>query len=316
MDYPKLCLIMPFYGEWPSFFNLYLKGCESNSFIDFIFFTDNNPPDQIPPNVRFVKLSLEELNEKVKDKLGIVQEILNPYKICDFRPAFGFIFQDYISKYDFWGHGDIDLVYGNIRNFISQGEFESYEILSFRKEWISGSLAFFKNSEKVNKLFLKNNDYKIVFESKENFAYDECGKAWDLVRNVSSILMIPQDITNITRIVKEEEQKGNLKCYFRTQIKESIGPCDFIIYDNGKITSSSNKEFLLYHFITEKRFSSFTYPDWKVIPEKYYINRFGFFTVKEFRGYPYFLISSKRRMFGLVKIIANFPKRVINKFFK
>ena len=38
-----------------------------------------------------------------------------PYKLCDFKPAYGFIFGEYLKEYDYWGHCDIDIVWGDLR---------------------------------------------------------------------------------------------------------------------------------------------------------------------------------------------------------
>ena len=43
----------------------------------------------------------------------------SPYKLCDFKPAYGEIFNEFISSFDYWGYCDVDLIWGNIRKFLS-----------------------------------------------------------------------------------------------------------------------------------------------------------------------------------------------------
>ena len=43
----------------------------------------------------------------------VTMTIEDAYKLTDFKPAYGEIFQDYIIQYDFWGFTDIDLIYGD-----------------------------------------------------------------------------------------------------------------------------------------------------------------------------------------------------------
>ena len=47
--------------------------------------------------------------------------VLNePYDLCDFKVAYGEIFQEYLEPYDFWGFCDCDLIYGDIRHFLTE----------------------------------------------------------------------------------------------------------------------------------------------------------------------------------------------------
>lgn len=57
---------------------------------------------------------MDEIKVTASEKLSFAVNIGYPYKLCDFKPAYGFLFPEIIKRYDFWGHGDIDVVYGNI----------------------------------------------------------------------------------------------------------------------------------------------------------------------------------------------------------
>ena len=39
--------------------------------------------------------------------------------MCDYKVAYGEMFQDYIKEYDFWGHCDMDMIFGE-ENFINE----------------------------------------------------------------------------------------------------------------------------------------------------------------------------------------------------
>ena len=43
----------------------------------------------------------------------------SPYKLCDYKPVYGLIFDEDLQDYDFWGHCDVDLIFGDIRKFIN-----------------------------------------------------------------------------------------------------------------------------------------------------------------------------------------------------
>lgn len=311
-DCPRICLIMPFYGKWPPYFNLYLKSCEINKFIDFIFFTDIAPPLAFPSNVKFIKLPLEELNSKINGKLSITSKIINPYKLCDFKPLYGFIFQEYLTNYNFWGHGDIDLIYGNIQNFVTNNVLQENDVISFRKEWISGCFALFRNVNLVNHLFKESKNYLSILNAEQYIGFDECSKLWADIRN-KDILEI-DTLQSMTFIVKRAVREGRLRAYFETCIKESIEPKTKILWDNGSIIHYPNqKKYLLYHFITEKRTFSFTYPSWNVIPNKFYIANTGFYTREEFLGKGFALSEIYRRIRGFFKYIPSLSNRVFKK---
>ena len=91
-----------------------------------------------PQNVKLIFKTLEEISAAASEKLGFVVNINYPYKLCDFKPAYGFLFPELIKGYDFWGHGDIDVVYGNIRDFITDEVMQGFDIISPRPDWVPG----------------------------------------------------------------------------------------------------------------------------------------------------------------------------------
>ena len=115
----SVCFVIPYFGkEFPNYFSHFLKSARWNNTVDFIFFTDI--PGQINfENIKFIAFNLDQFNSLASEKLNIDVNISEGYKLCDFKPAYGFLFRELVEGYDFWGHGDVDVIYGNIRNFIS-----------------------------------------------------------------------------------------------------------------------------------------------------------------------------------------------------
>ena len=116
----KIALINCFSGIWPPWFKYFLLSISKNSTIDWIFFADNYLPDIQGENVLHHTFTLEDFSQLASLKLGFEIELNNPYKLCDFKPAYGKIFEDYLSGYDFWGYFDIDVIFGDIISFISK----------------------------------------------------------------------------------------------------------------------------------------------------------------------------------------------------
>lgn len=106
-------------GEFPWYFPYFLHSCKFNPNINFVILTDNKSiPQNTPSNVRFLNYSLERFKADASKALGFNVAVNRGYKFCDFKPTYGYIFSDLIAGYDFWGHCDIDIIFGDIRAFM------------------------------------------------------------------------------------------------------------------------------------------------------------------------------------------------------
>ena len=150
----KIALIVPYFGELPNYFDLFLKSCSYNPQIDWLFFTDNKISNK-PPNVKVFPMTFEEVQKKIEAQLNQSIFLPAPYKLCDFRPAYGKIFESYLTDYSFWGHCDNDLIFGDLSKTITNTVLEKYDkIFSF------GHLTLYRNNEKVNHYFQLDSDNK------------------------------------------------------------------------------------------------------------------------------------------------------------
>ena len=62
-------------------------------------------------------MSFSEFSAFVSDRLHINFQPEGPYKCCDIKPVMGYLLEDQIKVYDFWGFGDLDVIYGNLREY-------------------------------------------------------------------------------------------------------------------------------------------------------------------------------------------------------
>lgn len=302
----KVCIIIPYFGKWPSYLKLFLKSCSFNPELKILFFTDLSFPSSYPENVIFNHFSLREIKAAMDRILNMDTAITNPYKLCDVRPAYGLIFDKYIKEFDYWGWGDIDVLYGKLTDFLSDKPFEDFDIISMRKNWLSGSLTFVRNEPVPNALFLNGNNLKKIFESSAYMGFDEISGCWSEIRKRDySEIKWPND--NFTRIVREASRSGKVKSYFNDHIKESINTNSYLTFDTGSLKDKEGNIYLLYHFITEKRQAFFTYPIWNKIPDKFIIDRTGFYSSQELRT---------RRLVGFGRILFSIPGTIIRKLVK
>lgn len=157
----NICFVIPYFGKFPNYFPLWLKSVRENPSIDFLLFTDNEITD-IPKNVKVIKYKFDEIKEYIQSKFDFKIVLNEPYEFCKYKPAYGYIFQEYLMEYDFWGYCDVDLIFGDLRHFITEDILNNYDkILSH------GHLSLYRNCEYINKLFtIKKKDciyYKDVF---------------------------------------------------------------------------------------------------------------------------------------------------------
>lgn len=165
----RICIIGVYFGKFPNYFPLWMKSARYNSTIDFLIFTDQTYENI--ENIQFKRLSLDELQQKATHLLGFDAVLEYPYKCCDYKPLYGQLFSEYLQDYDYWGHCDFDMLFGNLRYF-----FNKYGLGTFDKFLVLGHLSLYRNTDEVNARYScqgSKNDYRTVFTSNENFAFDE-----------------------------------------------------------------------------------------------------------------------------------------------
>lgn len=167
----KIAIIGVYFGKFPEYIEMWKKSCFYNQDIDFLVFTDQKENSK-EKNIKYIKMTLNEFNNIAKNKLNLDINIERPYKCCDFRPAYGKIFEDYLKGYDFWGHCDFDMIFGNIKGFITDDIMEKYDkILSW------GHLSLYRNTKENNDRYKcpgsEVGAYKEVFTGKKSYVFDE-----------------------------------------------------------------------------------------------------------------------------------------------
>lgn len=170
----KIAIIIPYFGKkQPVWIDYYFLTCRLNPKIDWIIFSDCITAKDQFKNVHSIKFSLEDFNKLSSNRLGFTIKVKHPYKLCDFKPAFGHIFSDYIQSYEYWGYGDLDVIYGDIYKFINQSTIKGYDVISSHTDFVPGHLCFLKNQERIKRLYTQVPRYKEIFQSPTYFGFDE-----------------------------------------------------------------------------------------------------------------------------------------------
>lgn len=271
--FASILIIIPYYGKWPSYFNLYLQGCKNNPWLNILFFTDCTIPEASPENVNFIPSSLRDFSKMATKILKNNIEIERAYKICDFRPCYGLIFQDYLTGYDYWGYGDIDLIYGNLSAYILPKIGEGFDVLSNRSEIMSGSLSIFRNTTAINSLFKKSDFFLKLLRSNKYEGLDETAHDNRTWKGANKLTLPSQ---SFTYLIAYAQEKGLLKVSFKTTCEEFLGKHDIVRFEENRLTFNGN-EISYYHYVCNKNNEWFKFPDWKIVPNKFYITETGFY---------------------------------------
>jgi hypothetical protein len=269
---PKILLITCYFGKFPWYFGLFLKSCASNPTIDFIIFSDCSIPKHLPENVKMIPFTIKEFNLLATEKLGFEVSIKSAYKLCDFKPAYGVIFSEHIKTYPFWGITDIDIVFGRIREFMTNELLDNYEVISVRNDYPTGSFMLFKNNYKINTLFMKSRDYKKVFMSDTHYCFDECNFRHRFLQEGGDIFDIDCEIESMHHIIKKEQKENNLKVHFDFLVIEGLP--GQLKWGKGVFSFKNEFEILLYHLILYKANKYTRKKEWRLTPDTFYIDKY------------------------------------------
>lgn len=241
----RIVLIFPYFGKLPSLYEAWRFSAIRNKTIDFMFFTDSD----VKPaeNIIVHKMQFSDFREIIQSIFNFPIVLDRPYILCDFKPAYGEALKTYINDYDFWGYGDIDVVYGDIRAFLTE------ELLNKYKFYLGyGHLTLYRNDPETNSYYRKiipgYQDYHDSFTiHKQTFfdEYDHKGTAdkWKECRPEDSWTDLCFD--NISK-PKQSYHFNSLTRGWKNVLFEHIGNKLFMIRINkGKV---EKRESLYAHF--------------------------------------------------------------------
>lgn len=169
----KCIFILPYFGEFKNYFQLFLDSCGYNAGFNWLIITDSKGKYVYPENVKVLEMDFGELRQIIQRKFDFPISLKTPYKLCDFKPAYGYVFEEYIQDYQYWGHCDCDLIFGDLSLELNNLLAEGYD-----KLFAAGHLTIYRNTVVNNRRFmlpfLDNGPiYRSALSRDEIFAFDE-----------------------------------------------------------------------------------------------------------------------------------------------
>ena len=173
----SIAFVLPYFGKFKSYFPLFLRSVKNNPSIDWFIFTDCAEEYDWPQNVHLIVESFDDFSDRIRRLFPFEISLESPYKLCDYKPSYGEALQEFLSKYDFWGFCDCDLIFGNIRSFITEDILKKYN-----KVFTRGHMTLFRNTSEVNAFYRTQTmvPYIDVYSSNHSFSFDE----WPGISNI------------------------------------------------------------------------------------------------------------------------------------
>lgn len=233
----KCVFIIPYFGRFNNYFQLFLNSCGKNPEFDWYIITDDSRDFSYPKNVKVIYMTFDNMKAYIQNKFDFKINIDSAHKLCDFKPCYGYIFGDIVRGYDYWGYCDCDLIFGNLRKFINSKTLDNCD-----KFGVLGHLSLIKNVDENNEIFKKKDNYKEILSSPRTFAFDEVydGSINSVFKeNKKRIIRFScfADIYTKSSSFRMTHFIGNTLRDFKTEKKKKR----LFIWDDGKLMCFSQK---------------------------------------------------------------------------
>jgi hypothetical protein len=170
---PSIFFLIPYFGHWPFWMPFFVESCRGNPSVDWLLVGDCAPLDNLPPNVKQRHISFADYCTWISERLGFAFAPKSPYKLCDLKPALGYLHEQDVAGHDYWGFSDLDLIYGNLRAYFSDERLRRYKFFSTHERRVSGHLCLLRNEKPLRELFREIPDFQRRVQDQKNHALDE-----------------------------------------------------------------------------------------------------------------------------------------------
>jgi hypothetical protein len=180
----SIAMVCIHYGRLPKWFDYFLLSCKANHEYDWYIIINDTVtklPVDTPANVYIINEPVEQFNKRASRCFNISYKLTNPYTICDFRPAIGTMYRDFLHAYKYWGHCDMDIILGKLGSFLSWDVMSEYDIITTRGRSpktpnlprFSGPMTIYTNNYKCNTLYTKYPNYRSIITCSTYKQFDE-----------------------------------------------------------------------------------------------------------------------------------------------
>lgn len=272
----KAVFIIPHFGKFNNYFQLFLNSVENNPDYNWLIFTDDRENYDFPENVEVHYMEFTEFKMLVQSKFDFKVSIEYPYRIADFKPAFGYIFSEYITNFKFWGYSDSDIIVGQLSHFWNDETLDKID-----KIGMLGHATLIRNEKRFREAFKEPINgievYKIVFSENKNHSFDE-----EFNSSINNIFLNKNYKVDFTEYQANTYTKSSnlFLTFFNFETKKYNikKEKNLFIYRDGKVVNVQlgkgneiiETEYLYIHFQSRKmkqRVNNYEY--YKIIPNSF-----------------------------------------------
>ncbi len=178
------------FSSLPPSWHFWIASAAANADVaDFLITHDGDTQDptifhraaglaEMPPNIKVVKFA--NLTQLYRRRLGVAELLPTIEKVKDFKPMIGKVYERQLAGYSHWAFGDVDVVYGSLRRFLTP-DILSHDIVTFRandlcfttKTAFAGQLTVLANNEWTRNLYANVSGWRSVALNPKFLFFDE-----------------------------------------------------------------------------------------------------------------------------------------------
>ncbi|MFY9629168.1 MAG: DUF6625 family protein [Methylocystis sp.] len=261
---PRILIFVQWFGPWPPWMRCFLESCRWNPTVNWLLIGDAPQPEDLPRNVRLKQVTFDDYRALFSKKLGVGARWTDVYKLCDLKPALAAVHDLEVDGYDYWGYCDIDVIFGDIRQFYTP-QILVHDLVTTHADILSGHFTLFRNSPRMVNAFRGIPFWRRLFDTPRHKSFDEQifsrlflpfprGDSWRRLFTpfLGGALCVERYSTNIPP---------------RTWIDGSADWPEKWFWERGRLTTngSGDQEFLYLHFSCwqSNRWTSEAVAPWK-----------------------------------------------------
>jgi hypothetical protein len=173
--HPSIAIVSTHFGRAPAWLPAFMLSCRENPDISWLIYTDIHVDGPVPPNVHVKPMQLAEFNRRCSDTLGVRVNVQSTFlkKLSDLKPAYGLVFADDLRSFDFWAYSELDVIWGDIRYFMTDGLLADHDLLSASHYKLCGHFTLWRNIDRMNRMFEIVPDALQIMADPRHFRLDE-----------------------------------------------------------------------------------------------------------------------------------------------
>jgi hypothetical protein len=249
---PSIAIVVAFFGRAPFWLPAFLRSCRDNRDVQWLVYTDCDVTGTIPGNVMLKHMEVSDLARRAAEVFRTPVEIQSSSakakrvsrKACDLKPGYGLIFEDDLRPFEFWACSDLDIIWGDIRRFVTDGILTQHDVISSRADRLSGHFTLYRNTPAINRTFELIPDLATAMANPQYLHLDE------------------QELTNHLRArIRTAPAQSAPRVYWREDWTMSAeyqrglldGSAHTLWWRNGKTFDAEGRELMYLHFHKMKK---------------------------------------------------------------